>query len=239
MRSAPVCLSQSRPPGAGQFFRYGLARGLVNAARFWLLALSLLVAAPAWAAPVKILAIGDSLTAGYGLPEAEGFTAQLAAALQAEGIAAEVVNGGVSGDTTAGGLARLDWALADRPDLVILELGSNDALRGLDPMEVESNLNGMLERLAQAKVPVLLAGMLAPRNLGAEYTDAFDAIYPRLAEAHGVPLYPFFLDGVASDPALNQPDAIHPNKAGVAIIVGRLLPHLLPLIEKLKPASAS
>lgn len=233
-----------------QPFRYGLARALVNAlavGRVWIVAAVLALAAPvlalsatgAWAAPVRILAFGDSLTAGYGLTEAEGFTAQLQAALREAGVEAQVINGGVSGDTTAGGLARIDWALADKPDLVVLELGSNDALRGLEPAEAEKNLDGMLARLAEAKVPVLLAGMLAPRNLGEDYGAAFDAIYPRLAEQHGVPLYPFFLDGVATDPALNQADGIHPNKAGVAIIVERLLPHLLPLIEKLKPASAS
>jgi acyl-CoA thioesterase-1 len=195
-------------------------------------------ATPASAAPAKILAFGDSLTAGYGLTEAEGFTGQLEAALQASGVEAEVINGGVSGDTTAGGLARLDWALADKPDLAILELGSNDALRGLDPAQAEANLDQMLQKLAAAEVPVLLAGMYAPRNLGAEYIAAFDAIYPALAEKYDVPLYPFFLDGVAGEVALNQPDGIHPNAEGVAIIVERILPYVREALDKATAASA-
>jgi acyl-CoA thioesterase-1 len=236
MASAPAFPFWIRPRG---FLRYGPARAVVNAAAAVCLLALVLTPGAAWAAPLKILAFGDSLTAGYGLAEAEGFPEQLEAALRGAGVEAEVLNGGVSGDTTAGGLARLDWALADKPDLVILELGSNDALRGLDPAATESNLDAMLERLAAAKVPVLLAGMLAPRNLGADYAEAFDAIYPRLAEKHDVPLYPFFLDGVATDTALNQADGIHPNDEGVAVIVERLLPHLLPLVEALEPASAS
>jgi acyl-CoA thioesterase-1 len=184
---------------------------------------------------VKILALGDSLTAGYGLPEADAFTTRLQAALAAHGIRATVINGGVSGDTTAGGLSRLDWALGDRPDLVILELGANDALRGIDPAAARANLDAMLAKLRDARVPVLLAGMLAPPNLGSDYAAAFNPIYPELAAKYGVPLYPFFLDGVARDPALNQPDGLHPNAAGVAVIVGRLLPVLIRTIEALPP----
>ena len=183
--------------------------------------------------PVRILAFGDSLTAGFGLSQEDGFAAQLDRALAQAGVEAEVINGGVSGDTTAGGLARLDWALADDPDLVILELGANDGLRGLDPAETRANLDAMLTRLRESDVPVLLAGMLAPPNLGPEFGKAFNAVYPELAERHDVALFPFFLDGVATDPALNQPDGIHPNRAGVAVIVDRILPHLLPLIEDL------
>jgi len=192
----------------------------------------------AGADPVRILAFGDSLTAGYGLPEAEGFPAQLEAALAAAGIEAEVINGGVSGDTTAGGLARLDWALADDPDVVILELGANDGLRGLRPAETRANLDAILTRLGEEGIAVLLAGMLAPPNLGREFGEAFNAMFPALAEEHGVAFYPFFLDGVATDPALNQPDGIHPNAAGVAVIVERILPHLLAVIEDLdRPAA--
>ncbi len=192
----------------------------------------------AGADPVRILAFGDSLTAGYGLPEAEGFPAQLEAALAAAGVEAEVINGGVSGDTTAGGLARLDWALADDPDVVILELGANDGLRGLRPAETRANLDAILTRLGEEGIAVLLAGMLAPPNLGREFGEAFNAMFPALAEEHGVAFYPFFLDGVATDPALNQPDGIHPNAAGVAVIVERILPHLLAVIEDLdRPAA--
>lgn len=237
MASVPAFRLDTRPHGVKRPPRYGLARRFVNAAAGVCLLAAALVAVPAAAAPAKILAFGDSLTAGYGLAEAEGFTEQLEAALKASGVEAEVINGGVSGDTTAGGLARLDWALADRPDLVILELGSNDALRGLDPAEAEANLDRMLQMLADAEVPVLLAGMYAPRNLGAEYVEAFDAIYPALAEKHGVPLYPFFLEGVAGETALNQADGIHPNAAGVAVIVERILPYVRDALEQAQQAT--
>lgn len=179
--------------------------------------------------PVRILALGSSLTQGYGLPPGTEFPVQLQAALEKHGIAAQVINAGVSGDTSAGGLARLDWSLADHPDAVILELGSNDMLRGIAPAETERNLSAILDRLRAAHVPVLLTGMKAQRNLGAEYVKAFDAIYPRLAKKHGVLFYPFFLDGVAMKPDLNQPDGMHPNPAGVKVIVARML----PLVEKL------
>jgi len=179
-----------------------------------------------------VLAFGDSLTAGYGLPAADGFPARLEAALAAAGVAARVIDGGVSGDTTAGGLARLDWALAEDPDVVIVELGGNDGLRGLDPAATEANLDAILARLGAERRAVLLTGMRAPPNLGPEYGAAFDGVFPALAQRHGVAFYPFFLDGVAADPALNQPDGIHPNAAGVALIVERLLPHLLRVIER-------
>lgn len=192
-------------------------------------------AAPA-AEPVTILAFGDSLISGYGLPEAEGFPAQLQRALEAAGVAARVANAGVAGDTSAGGLARLDWALGDGPDLVILEFGANDGLRGLDPAGTERNLDAMLARLATKKIPVLFAGMHAPRNLGADYAAQFDALYPRLAGKHRVRFDPFFLEGVATDPALNQADGIHPNAAGVAKIVERLLPTLRAMIDALPAA---
>lgn len=210
--------------------RYGALAGAVNGAV--LLLLALLGPAPARGeAPLRILAFGDSLVAGYGLPATDSFVAQLERALAAAGISAEVIDGGVSGDTTAGGLARLDWSLAEEPDLVLLELGANDALRGLDPAETRANLEAILTRLGERGIPVLLAGMYAPPNLGPDYAEAFNRLYPELAERHGVPLYPFFLDGVAMEPSLNQPDGIHPNAAGVAVIVERLLPHLLAALE--------
>ena len=212
--------------------RYGLGPGFVNAAAVAAAILLWAGAAVAAPAPARILVLGDSLTAGYGLARPESFPARLAEALGAGGRAVEVINAGVSGDTTAGGLARLEWALADGPDVVILELGANDGLRGLEPASTFANLDAMLTRLAAAGVPVLLAGMKAPPNLGAEYGAEFDAIFPRLAEKHGVALYPFFLDGVAARPELNQEDGIHPNALGVAIIVERILPHVKALIAR-------
>lgn len=187
--------------------------------------------AAAGSSPVKLLAFGDSLIHGYGLPAGDSFPEQLQAALKARGLNVEVINAGNSGDTTAAARARLDWALADRPDIVLVELGGNDSLRGIDPDATYSNLDDILRRLTAARLPVLLAGMRAPRNLGPEYVAAFDAVFPRLAEKHGVALYPFFLDGVALDPALNQSDGIHPNAAGVAVIVERILPVLAPMLE--------
>ena len=179
--------------------------------------------------PVKILALGSSLTQGYGLPPGTEFPVQLQAALKAAGVNAVVTNAGVSGDTSAGGLARLDWSLADRPDAVILELGSNDMLRATPPAETEKNLRAILDKLKAAHVKVLLTGMHAQRNLGADYVRRFDAIYPRLARQYDVLLYPFFLDGVAMNPKLNQADGMHPNPAGVKVIVARML----PLVKKL------
>jgi acyl-CoA thioesterase-1 len=189
-------------------------------------------------AELRLLALGDSLTAGYGLAPEDGFVAQLQRALDDAGLAARVLDGGVSGDTTAGGLARLDWALADEPDAVILELGANDGLRGLDPAATRANLDAMLTRLGQAGKPVLLTGMLAPPNLGPEYGAEFNRIYPELAAAHGIALYPFFLDGVAAEPGLNQDDGIHPNAEGVRIIVERLLPSLRDLIAQARAGAA-
>ncbi len=184
-------------------------------------------------APLRILAFGDSLVHGYGLAVKETFPTQLERALQREGHRVQVLNGGNSGDTTAAGLARVDWALADRPELAIVELGANDGLRGIDPGETYRNLDAILKRLKAEGIAVLLAGMLAPRNLGADYTEAFDAVFPRLAEVHGVALYPFFLDGVAMRPELNQADGIHPNAAGVALMVERILPSVVRLIDAL------
>jgi acyl-CoA thioesterase-1 len=174
--------------------------------------------------PVKLAFLGDSLAAGYGLKPDQAIPARLEAALKAAGRNVTVINHGVSGDTTAGGLARVDWMLADKPDIVIVELGGNDALRALDPAATERNLDAIIGKLKQAGVTVWLAGMLAPRNFGPEYATQFDGAFQRLADKHGVPFYPFFLDGVAQDPALNQPDGIHPNAKGVDVVVARLMP---------------
>ncbi|MFT5486723.1 MAG: acyl-CoA thioesterase-1 [Paracoccaceae bacterium] len=170
------------------------------------------------------MVLGDSLTAGYGLPEKEAFPVKLEAALRQSGISAVVINAGVSGDTTAGGLARIGWALADRPTHVLVELGANDALRGIDPKTTRGNLDAIVAKLQAAGVKVMLAGMYAPPNWGKEYETDFRSIYPDLARKYGVGLYPFFLDGVAARRELNQPDGIHPNEKGVAIIVERILP---------------
>lgn len=186
------------------------------------------------AAPVKILALGTSLTQGYGLPPGTEFPVQLQAALKGAGINAVVVNAGVSGDTSADGLSRLDWALADKPQAAIIELGSNDMLRGLPPEMTEKNLRAILTRLNAAKVPVLLTGMGAQRNLGPEYVKKFDSIYPRLAKEYGVLFYPFILDGVAMKRELNQNDGMHPNPAGVKVIVNRILPLVKQLVAQVK-----
>jgi acyl-CoA thioesterase-1 len=179
-----------------------------------------------------ILDLGDSLTAGYGLMPEEAFPARLQAWLQRRGIAARIVNAGVSGDTTAGGLARLDWALADKPDLVILALGANDALRGIDPATVRNNLDKMIRKIDAAGAKVLLLGMLAPPNWGEAYEHAFDRIFPDLARAHQATLYPFFLEGVAMNPDLNQPDGLHPNERGVAVLVDRIGPVVAGLLGR-------
>ncbi len=186
--------------------------------------LVLFAVTPAAAHVPVILDFGDSLTAGYGLAPDQAFPARLEASLRRQGIEARVVNGGVSGDTTAGGLARLDWALADKPDLVILALGANDALRGIDPATVRVNLDKMIQKVEARGAKMLLLGMVAPPNWGEEYKRAFDRIFPELARAHNVPLYSFFLDGVAMKPELNQPDGIHPNERGIAVLVDRIAP---------------
>ncbi|WP_236552555.1 arylesterase [Belnapia sp. F-4-1] len=195
-------------------------------------------ATPARAAgPVRLLALGDSLTAGYGLPPGEGFVPRLQAALQARGREVRVIDGGVSGDTTAGGLARLDWALADNPQAAIVELGGNDGLRGLPPAETRRNLAAILDRLAARRIPVLLSGMLAPPNLGAEYGREFQAVFHDLArERPGLVFDPFFLEGIACDAALNQADGIHPNPRGVERLVARILPAVETLLDRVTPA---
>jgi len=183
-------------------------------------------------APVKIVAFGDSLTAGFGLAAEAAFPARLQAALQAKGIAVEIANAGVSGDTASAGLARLDWSVPEGTDAVILELGANDALRGIDPPVTRAALDNMLRRLEQRHIAVLLAGMRAPPNMGPDYVASFDAIFPQLADAHDVVFYPFFLDGVAADRRLNQPDGLHPTRQGVDVIVRGILPKVEELIAR-------
>ncbi|WP_288904090.1 arylesterase [uncultured Sneathiella sp.] len=181
---------------------------------------------------LRIVAIGDSLTAGYGLPTGEDFVTQLETALQADGYNVEIKNAGVSGDTTAGGLQRIDWAIGKGADFVILELGANDALRGIEPDETRRNLSQIIELIQQKDIPILLAGMRAPPNMGSEYANAFDQIFPDLASRYKTGYYPFFLEGVAADPALNQDDYIHPNAEGVKVIVGNMLPYVTEFIER-------
>jgi acyl-CoA thioesterase-1 len=186
---------------------------------------------------VRILAFGDSLTAGYGLSEADGFTAQLARGLTKMGRKVAVINGGVSGDTTSGGLARLDWSLSDQPQVMLLELGGNDMLRGLPPATVRANLEQIIEKAQQAKVTVMLIGMRAAPNLGTDYQQQFDGLYPALAKAHDLVFYPFMLDGVAGNPALMQSDGIHANPQGVAVIIEHMLPSVLQVLDRAtKPA---
>jgi acyl-CoA thioesterase-1 len=203
-------------------FAYGRFAALVNS----LLLVILLVSgsANAQSAPIKIAVLGDSLAAGYGVTPEQAFPARLEALLKARGRKVTILNQGVSGDTTAGGLDRIDWMLADKPDIVLVELGGNDALRGLDPATTEKNLAAIVEKLQAAHVTVWLAGMMAPRNLGSDYVTAFDGLYKRIADKYKVPLYPFILDGVAQDPALNQADGLHPNPKGAQIVADRLLP---------------
>ena len=212
-------------PGRGSAHRYGSRAALFNAAA---LLAALMIGAPAAAgkAPFRILALGDSIMAGYGLAGPDSLPARLEAALRQGGREVEVIDGGVSGDTTAGGLARLGWMLGEKPDAVIVELGGNDGLRGLDPKQTYANLDEILTRLGAARVKVLLTGMLAPPNLGREYGREFNAIYPALAERHHCLFYPFILDGVAAKPGLNQADGIHPNAQGVEVIVTRLVPYV-------------
>ena len=208
--------------------------------RFFIITISVLLqftfisAHSAHAEALKLLALGDSLTAGYGLGPGDGLTDRLQVKIDEAYGANEVriINAGVSGDTTKGGLARLDWALYDEPDMALVALGGNDMLRGLEPADSFENLDGILARLQQEGVPVLLAGMLAPANMGADYQTDFDQIYPDLAGRYDVVYYPFFLDGVALEADLNQPDGLHPNPKGVDVMVTRIFPAIEALITK-------
>jgi acyl-CoA thioesterase-1 len=185
------------------------------------------------AQPIQIVALGDSLTAGYGLADSEGFVPRLQAALTAKGIAATVANAGVSGDTASDGLARLDWSVPEGTQAVILELGANDMLRGIKPEVTRAALDKIMQRLTARHIVVMLSGMRAAPNLGADYGKAFEPIYPELAAKYGAQLYPFFLDGVAGDLKLLQADGLHPNAAGVGVIVGRILPDVLRLVDQI------
>ncbi len=222
--------SRRSPRPYGAVRRAALSAGLT-------LALAASGAAAAAAKPIRLLAFGDSLTAGYGLPPGQGFVPKLEAALRKQGHDVTVVDGGVSGDTTSGGLARLDWTLGDGVDAVILELGANDMLRGIDPKVPDANLDKMLATFKDKHIPVLLAGMHTPPSMGRDYSDKFDAIYPDLARRYDVALYPFFLNGIIGDGALHLPDGMHPNAAGVDIIVAKILPAVDDLLKEVKPGS--
>lgn len=196
-------------------------------------------AALAQGAEIRLLMLGDSITAGYGLARSEGPPARLQALLRQRGRHVRVIDAGVSGDTTAGGRARLDWALADRPQAAIVALGGNDALRGLTPQQMRANLAAILDRLAQRNIPALLAGMIAPPNLGRDYGDEFRAVFTDLArERPEVVFYPFLLDGVAGDPRLNQPDRIHPTAEGAEEIARRMLPFVETLLDRVRLPAA-
>lgn len=183
---------------------------------------------------LRLLVFGDSLVAGYGLPGAHAFPVRLETALRKSGFSVTVINGGVSGDTSTAGRSRLAWMLSEKPHAAILELGANDGLRAVDPAVTRANIDAMLTEFKSKGIEVLLAGMLAPPNLGREYSAEFNSIFPDMARKHGVALYPFFLDGVVSDPALNQRDGIHPNAAGVEVIVRRILPFVIKLLNSVK-----
>ena len=204
---------------------------------FVALFLAVVATSPVRAEQVQIVGFGDSLMAGFDLAPGEGFTDRLQSALRAKGHDVVVANAGVSGDTSSGGLARLDWSVPDGTKLVILEIGANDMLRGIDPLMIEDNLDKMLARLKERKIPVLLAGMLAAPNLGHAYGEAFGTLYPRLAEKYRVPFYPFFLDGVAGNPALQLEDKMHPNAKGIDAIVERILPAVEKAIKALPAKS--
>jgi acyl-CoA thioesterase-1 len=191
---------------------------------------SLMLSVTANARTITLVGFGDSLMAGYQLPPGDGFPEKLQAALKAKGLDVQISNAGVSGDTTTGGLARIDWSVPDGTDGVILELGANDALRGIPPEESEKNLDQMIVRLKERGIAVLLAGMLAPPNMGGDYAARFNPIYEKLAQKHGVALYPFFLDGVAQDAALKLEDGMHPNTKGVEVMVVKMEPAITQFI---------
>jgi acyl-CoA thioesterase I len=214
---------------------------LVKPFRAFLLAICVALMAAVTAAQaetLRIVGFGDSLMAGYQLDSRDAFPSRLESALRDRGHDVEIANAGVSGDTTAAGLARLDWSVPDGTDAVILELGANDALRGLSPEATEQNLDQMITRLKDRGIAVLIAGMIAPPNMGGDYGNRFNPIYERLAEKHDVPLYPFFLDGVAAEAALNLDDGMHPNEDGVGVMVERFLPVAEALIEEINAGSS-
>jgi acyl-CoA thioesterase-1 len=227
-----VAAGQGLPRSYGSWSALVQVFALVVAA----LALAVPLAGPAAGAdrPVRIVALGDSLTAGLGLPANAAFPARLEQALNAKGMAVEITNAGVSGDTASAGLARLDWSVPEGTDAVIIELGANDTLRGTDPKVTREALEGIVGRLRERRIEVLLAGMRAAPNLGPDYGRDFDAIYPDLAARNDLLLYPFFLDGVATDAKLNQRDGLHPTAAGVDAIVARILPKAEALVARVR-----
>ena len=186
---------------------------------------------------IRILALGDSLTAGFNLPQGEGWPDRMERVLKADGLNVRLINAGVSGDTSAGGRSRLGWALADDPQIAVVELGANDGLRGLDPKQTFDNLDAIVSELKAKGIKVLLTGMFAPPNLGKDYGAEFNGVFPALAKKHGVPFYPFFLDGVIGNNALMLNDGMHPNIDGVGVLVDRLKPHLMPLIDAVQAES--
>ena len=216
---------------------YGVQIKLVNAGIKACFVLALIMIAPNWVVASDnidrkvLLALGDSLTAGYGLDQSDAFPVQLQKALLQQGLEVDVINAGVSGDTSAGGRSRLEWLMTTPVDGVLVELGANDGLRGIDPSETRENLDWILTTLTSRDIPVLLTGMFAPPNLGEDYGREFNTIYPDLAKKHGVALDAFFLEGVAAMPDLNQNDGIHPNAEGVAVIVERLVPKIESLLK--------
>jgi acyl-CoA thioesterase I len=223
-------------------FTYGYCQPRVHLGRAFAMICGLLAvfaivspSASAAARTLQIVALGDSLTAGLGLPPGQSFPDVLQRSLKAKGYDVEIANAGVSGDTAADGLARLDWATPDGVDAAIVEFGANDMLRGYDPAATKKTLSEILSRLQARHIPILIAGMRAAPNLGPEYDKSFDAIYPDLAQQYGAVLYPFFLDGVAGDPKLNQKDGLHPTKEGVETIVARIMPSVEALIAKVRP----
>ncbi|NKL83532.1 arylesterase [Rhizobium leguminosarum] len=203
----------------------------VAALQFTVIAVSLIFATAANARTINLVGFGDSLMAGYQLPPGDGFPEKLQAALKAKGLDVTIANAGVSGDTTTGGLARIDWSVPDGTDGVILELGANDALRGIPPEESEKNLDQMIIRLKERGIAVLLAGMMAPPNMGADYAARFNPIYQKLSEKHGLPLYAFFLDGVALEAGLKLDDGMHPNARGVDVMVEKMEPAVTNFVE--------
>lgn len=214
--------------------RYGPSARRINGLVLVLLLILSLPTGAARAETITLLGFGDSLMAGYGLPRQDTFPTVLEASLRAKGHDVRVVNAGVSGDTSAGGVSRLNWSLSSAPDGVILELGANDGLRGVPTEETRRNLDTILAMLADQDIPVLFTGMLAPPNFGREYAEAFKALFADLAKRHDVVFYPFFLDGVAAEADLNQADGIHPNAAGVRVLVRRILPSVEALIERVR-----
>lgn len=218
-----------RRTAARALAQVSMLAALVNACLFLMAGAS---GAQVQSDPIRIVAFGDSLTAGYGLPPGEAFPAQLEKALREKGHTIEVINAGVSGDTTAAGLQRFDWAFPDHADAAIVALGANDALRGIDPAETRRNLDEILTKLDARGVPVLIAGMRAPRNWGDDYVTRFDAIFPELADRHDALLYPFFIERVALRPELNLDDGMHPNGKGVSAMVDDILPQVEELIGR-------